>query len=128
MKIVCIIPDRKTLLSVVDEETNITEFRHIFDQWSDVEYLYDFFEKNLSDLGGITIKSLWNHPKSWLRIYAIRINPETYIVTGGAIKLTQTMQERPHTNGQLTRLNQVRDYLIQEGFDENDIEETEIDP
>ena len=27
------------------------------------------------------------HP-SWLRIYAIRIEPNVYIVTGGAIKLT----------------------------------------
>lgn len=66
--------------------------------------------------------------KSWLRIYAIRINAETYIITGGAIKLTRTMQERPHTNDQLKRLTQVRDYLIREGFDETDIEEIEIDP
>lgn len=40
------------------------------------------------------------HP-SWLRIYGIRIEPNVYIVTGGAIKLTATMQEREHTQKEL---------------------------
>ena len=34
---------------------------------------------------------------SWLRIYALRLEPNVYVVTGGAIKLTRTMQEREHT-------------------------------
>ena len=38
-----------------------------------------------------------NRHDSWLRIYAIRLADGKYIITGGAIKLTATMQERPHT-------------------------------
>ena len=51
------------------------------------------------------------HP-SWLRIYAIRLEPNVYVVTGGAIKLTATMQEREHTTIELKKLNQCRNYFL----------------
>lgn len=53
---------------------------------------------------------------SWLRIYAIKLDPGIYIITGGAIKLTRTMQEREHTLLELARMEKVRRFLI-----ENDI-------
>ncbi len=49
---------------------------------------------------------------SWLRIYAIKLEPGCYIITGGAIKLTRTMQEREHTLNELNKMEQVRNYLI----------------
>ena len=49
---------------------------------------------------------------SWLRIYAIKLDPGIYIITGGAIKLTQTMQEREHTLVELARMEKVRRYLL----------------
>lgn len=52
---------------------------------------------------------------SWLRIYAIKLEPGCYIITGGAIKLTRTMQEREHTLRELNKMEQVRNYLIEEG-------------
>jgi len=36
-----------------------------------------------------------------------------FIVTGGAIKLTATMQEREHTLMQLARMEKVRNVLIE---------------
>jgi len=51
-----------------------------------------------------------------LRIYAVRIDEHTYVVTGGAIKLTNSMQDRPHTEEQLRRVNMVRDWLKREGI------------
>ena len=59
------------------------------------------------------------HP-SWLRIYAIRIEPNVYIVTGGAIKLTATMQEREHTLKELAKLNACRDFLKCNGVFDQD--------
>ncbi len=57
---------------------------------------------------------------SWLRVYAIRLEPNIYIVTGGAIKLTRTMQEREHTQVELDKLNRCKSYLIANGvFDKN---------
>lgn len=52
--------------------------------------------------------------KSWLRIYAIKLEPDTYIVTGGAIKLTRTMEEREHTLQELLNLERVRNFLIKQ--------------
>lgn len=52
---------------------------------------------------------------SWLRLYAIRLESGRYIITGGALKLTATMQEREHTLAELIKLNQVRDFLIEQG-------------
>ena len=49
---------------------------------------------------------------SWLRLYAIKLEPGCYIITGGAIKLTRTMQEREHTLNELNKMEQVRNYLI----------------
>lgn len=60
------------------------------------------------------------HQRSWLRLYAIKLNVGIYIITGGAIKLTQTMQEREHTLQELGRMEKVRNFLIKEHvFDED---------
>ncbi|MBO7574198.1 MAG: hypothetical protein J6S99_00060 [Bacteroidales bacterium] len=59
------------------------------------------------------------HP-SWLRIYALKAGDSTYIVTGGAIKLTATMQEREHTLEELRKMEMVRNYLISEGVVDKD--------
>jgi hypothetical protein len=63
--------------------------------------------------GGIKSKSR-NNPK--LRIYVVRIGGNTYVVTGGAIKLTHQMADRPHTQEQLSRLTLVRDWLKRENI------------
>ena len=57
---------------------------------------------------------------SWLRVYAIRLEENVFVITGGAIKLTRTMQERPHTQEQLDRLNRCRQYLIDNGVFDTD--------
>ena len=57
---------------------------------------------------------------SWLRIYAIKLATGVYIITGGAIKLTATMQEREHTQAELVKLEQVRNFLLSEGIIDND--------
>lgn len=57
---------------------------------------------------------------SWLRIYAIRLAPNVYVVTGGAIKLTRTMQERKHAAMELQKLNHCREYLKANGVFDQD--------
>ncbi len=53
---------------------------------------------------------------SWLRIYAIKLEPGIYVITGGAIKLTRTMQEREHTLVELARMEKVRRFMIENGI------------
>lgn len=57
---------------------------------------------------------------SWLRIYAIRVEKNVFVVTGGAIKLTPAMQDRPHTQLELEKLNKCRDYLKVNGVFDQD--------
>ena len=52
---------------------------------------------------------------SWLRVYAVRLEKNVFVVTGGAIKLTRSMQERPHTQEQLDKLNSCRQFLLDNG-------------
>lgn len=57
---------------------------------------------------------------SWLRIYAIRVQEDVFVVTGGAIKLTPAMQDRPHTQEELEKLNQCREFLKNNGVIDQD--------
>ena len=64
----------------------------------------------------------WNrtdHP-SWLRVYAIRLEKNVFIVTGGAITLAHAMQDRPHTEEELSKLNKCRQFLIDNGVFDSD--------
>jgi hypothetical protein len=62
--------------------------------------------------------------KSWLRIYAIRVDTNIFVVSGGAIKLTQTMNERKHLIDELKKLEATRKYL--QDTDNDDLEFLEL--
>jgi hypothetical protein len=53
--------------------------------------------------------------KKWLRIYAIRIESNYYVVTGGAIKQSQKMEDHILTRAELKKLEQCRNFLIEKG-------------
>jgi len=58
----------------------------------------------------------------WLRLYAIKIDDNNYVITGGAIKLDNQhlMQHRNHTQKELDKINKCRDYLKDEGVIDDD--------
>ncbi len=163
-----------TLWAVRYDGADDNVLQQLFSQWSDPEWLVEFFLKNMSDLESyfkITdinqaiydtiddnmrmqclildlspdadldrifrplsnsrtseillgkekarIKERAQHA-SWLRIYAIKLEPGCYIITGGAIKLTRTMQEREHTLAELQKMEQVRNFLLEGGAIDTD--------
>jgi hypothetical protein len=59
------------------------------------------------------------HDKSWLRIYAIRISANIFVVSGSAIKLTKAMQDRAHTQKELQKLKRTAQYLKEIGFQDD---------
>jgi len=67
--------------------------------------------------------------KSWLRVYALRIEKNLFIITGGAIKLTRTMNDRPHLVEELNKMKAVKSWLIENGVFDLDslVEFMEID-
>lgn len=178
MKFVPIFEDSECLLSVIEDNEIHDEFSKIFIQWTDIEYLDEFFTKHKKDLQrpdweGISIeqaiietrneaikfhqylkrisekspkeripqfvklfqplikdqpqntflekkKAYGRKSKSWLRIYALKAGEDTYIITGGTIKLTDTMGERSHTALELKKLEICRKFLLNEGIIDNE--------
>ena len=61
-------------------------------------------------------KELFADNISWYSSSADDISAGTesgiYIITGGAIKLTRTMQEREHTLRELVKMERVRSHLL----------------
>lgn len=58
--------------------------------------------------------------KTWLRIYAIKFGEDKYIITGGAIKLTDNMSEREHTREEIRKLEDCKRFIIDEGIVDDD--------
>lgn len=59
----------------------------------------------------------------WLRIYAIRLSVNTYIVTGGGIKLVRKMQESKYLEAELSKLKLTQELLKANGIlDGDDLE------
>lgn len=81
--------------------------------------------KKTDDYGPTLQKSKLYGPnnKSWLRIYAIRIAPNLFVISGGAIKLVLEMKDRDHLKKELHKLELTKVYLKELGLlDENDYE------
>lgn len=57
--------------------------------------------------------------RNQLRFYAIKIDENCFLITGGAIKMSQKMNEHPDTLNELNKLIKVRAYLQANGvFDD----------
>lgn len=46
-----------------------------------------------------------------LRIYAIKIDNNCFVITGGAIKMSQAMQDHPNTKKELKKIKRAQSYL-----------------
>jgi hypothetical protein len=55
--------------------------------------------------------------KTWLRLYAIRIDANLFIVCGGAIKLRKTLNDRTYLLKELDKLEMTRNYLKDDDSD-----------
>ena len=163
---ICIIFAEK-LYAIKYSGDKINVYRKLIEQWTDIEYLYNFLPKQRNDIDQnniyqiieniiedvnkfdeILIKlseskerkineffiplspSEYRHRdlslqkgrvrNSYSRIYAIKIDDNCFIITGGALKFTRTMQERIHTNKELINLNKVKDFLKSENIIDKD--------
>nr|NQU91574.1 hypothetical protein [Bacteroidota bacterium] len=173
MEIHPIFADQDCLLTVQYNDQEVDEFRRLLEEWTDLEWLEEFFSNNEADLDkfhdGCSVedaiivtrlnakhflkqihaisekgeverielmknlfqslskkypddeylqkkKAYGSRSHNWLRFYALKIEEDQYLITGGAIKLTQKMQDRQHTNEELIKINNCRDYLDEKGI------------
>lgn len=79
------------------------------------EPLEHFFRPLFDSELGIKILSLQKGKieeyKNTLRIYAIKIDENCFLITGGAIKMSQKMQDHPDSNNELSKINKAKEYL-----------------
>ena len=72
-----------------------------------------------------SIPIIKHHP-SMLRLYAIKIQSNAYVITGGGIKLVEKMQETEDLRIELQRLQATRNWLKYHDVDEvSDLKELE---
>lgn len=53
--------------------------------------------------------------KNYLRLYAIRIDKNCFVITGGAIKFHHLNNQRLHTQKEMEKIDKCRDYLKDNG-------------
>jgi hypothetical protein len=58
--------------------------------------------------------------RNYLRIYAIKIDSNCFLITGGAIKFTLKMQDREHTKKELLKIEKCKNYLKENGVNDED--------
>lgn len=58
--------------------------------------------------------------RNWLRLYAIKISDNRFLITGGAIKLTYKMEDHVSTRDELKKLEKTKNYLVELGVIDGD--------
>lgn len=101
------------LIELTNQETN-----------DDLEYLFKPFHNKFIKEKLTESKAYGVYKKSWIRLYAIRVDYNLYVITGGGIKLVRATQDDALLNQEVERMEFVRDYLLKEGIiSEDEIKE-----
>jgi len=75
------------------------------------KFVFKDLSKNDSTYTHVKSKAYGTSSPSWLRLYAIRLDVNLFFVTGGAIKLTENMNEREHLKLELEKLAIAQTFL-----------------
>lgn len=105
-----------TIKEIDDLNARLLECEH--DPSVDLDIIFKPLHKSSTSIIREPSKAYGLSPKSWIRIYAIRVESGHYIISGGAIKLTRTMQEMAEGSEELIKLKALEDYLKKNGIEE----------
>jgi HPt (histidine-containing phosphotransfer) domain-containing protein len=67
-----------------------------------------------------TLLSKQKSKQRWLRLYAIKIESNHYVITGGAIKLVHKMKQSELTQNEKVTIKKCRNYLLEQGVHDAD--------
>ena len=96
--------DTDEILEELSENQNLEEF---FIELSESQPLYEILSKRKGR-------------KNILRIYAIKIDKNCFVITGGAIKITKKMQEHKTTTNELKKLEKCKSFLKEQDIINSD--------
>ncbi len=77
--------------------------------------LEDFFKPLNNQEYQIILLSKQKGRKNYLRLYAIKIDDNCFIITGGAIKFHHLNKDRPHTQIEMQKIERCRNFLKDNG-------------
>lgn len=98
-----IIEDANKIDDTLYELSSSDSLEHFFKQLHNQEYQIKLLSKRKGR-------------ENYLRLYALKIDENCFVITGGAIKLTRLMEERDHTKKELRKLDSCKRFL-----EENDV-------
>jgi hypothetical protein len=73
--------------------------------------LEEFFKPLRNQEYQIVTLSKQKGSRNHLRLYAIKIDQNCFVITGGAIKFHHLNNQRPHTRKEMVKIDKCRDYL-----------------
>lgn len=77
--------------------------------------LEEFFKPLENPEYHIVVLSKQKGRKNYLRLYAIRIDENCFVITGGTIKFHHLNNDRSHTQREMEKINKCRGYLKDNG-------------
>jgi hypothetical protein len=93
----------------------------LYELLSENRNILDILFQPLSDSSfHIGLLPKYKAKKRWLRLYAIKIDSNYYVITGGAIKQSQEMRGHLITEEELRKLEQCRNFLIDNNIFDSD--------
>lgn len=113
--------DRTSYQVINDILNNVSELEDILDEIANDgnRQFKEFFSPLYNQEYKVVELSMQKGRKNYLRLYALKIDDNCFLITGGAIKFTHLMEERPHTLEELNKINRCRDFLKSNGvFDD----------
>ena len=105
---------KKFIEDILSNAEDIDDF--LFHLHENIESFGRYFEPlKLTEYNKVLSFQKGKIKKNQLRIYAIKIDENCFVITGGAIKMSQTMQDHPDTNIELKKLNAAKAFLESQG-------------
>ncbi|OXB04391.1 hypothetical protein [Flavobacterium pectinovorum] len=99
---------------VNDRLRDAEEIQDLLDEITTNQQPLEYYFRPLFDNeGGIKTLSLQKGKikKNGIRLYAVKIDENCFVITGGAIKMSQAMQDHADSNNELTKIKNAKDYL-----------------
>lgn len=85
-----------------------------------LEYYFRALDNNETGYKILSLQKGKASDRDGLRIYAIKIDADCFVITGGAIKMSQLMKDHPDTDNELTKIKRAQDYLKANGIFDKD--------
>jgi len=76
-----------------------------------LEYYFQALHNNETGIKILSLQKGKVSSKDGLRIYALKIDSDCFIITGGAIKMSLLMEDHPDTKNELIKIKKAKDYL-----------------